>query len=60
MGYRKWKQSRFVKTLEGGKMKTLCWQCGKQAPVNESGICEDCWVKYAHLRENKKGMRYQE
>ncbi|MCK4647990.1 hypothetical protein KAT51_00560 [bacterium] len=33
--------------------KTLCWQCGKQAPVNASGVCEKCWEKYAYLREPK-------
>ena len=30
---------------------TVCWQCGKQKPVNVSGVCEDCWIKYAYLRE---------
>ena len=34
-------------------MKTLCWQCGKQAVVNASGVCEECWTKYAHLRKDK-------
>ena len=35
------------------KMRTVCWQCGKPAPVNTSGVCEACWIKYAHLRENE-------
>ena len=39
------------------KMKTLCWQCGEQVPVNASGVCEDCWNKYAYLRENNVKKR---
>ena len=31
----------------------VCWQCGKQAKVNHSGICEVCWEKYAYLRGSK-------
>lgn len=38
--------------------KTVCWQCGKRAPVNVSGVCEDCWSKYAYLRE--KGLKQRD
>lgn len=31
----------------------ICWQCGKKAPVNASGVCEDCWTKFAYLRDKK-------
>lgn len=38
---------------EENKTLTVCWQCGKRAPVNISGVCEDCWKGYAYLRRDK-------
>ena len=34
-------------------VSTVCWQCGKESPVNYFGICETCWMKHIVLRENK-------
>ena len=35
----------------------ICWMCGCIVPVNASGVCEDCWNKYAYLRENNVKKR---
>ena len=32
------------------KEKHICWSCGKTKYVNHSGVCADCWIKYASLR----------